>query len=273
MADNRPEPGASELHKWVWARITAPDRGFLLFQPKAGSTWVDYAPSEIAQAAKELVGLLKQLSGEQRSVALGVLADMATDATIILNGIAKTAPELLVRVAKKRILWPVLTSSMKGFGDDAKEIATSIGLGAVPAISTDLLKLKTSRTASIATRKAVELISAIESRRRVTFQFWEPAEWERQAWNAKPFSAKTWPAWFKIGWLKVMDDCKGKPEDSEELHSLGTAQAERVRRRFPRSAGAEIRFPGAEQDGIKQQLRSAFESLSGDRKKSPAPTD
>lgn len=272
FADNTPGPGASELHQWVWARMTAPERAFSLFQPKAGSTWVDYAPGEIAQAAKELVGLLKQLSKKQRSVALGVLADMATDTTIILSGIAKTDTQLLVPVAKKRILWPVLTSSMKGFGDDAKEITKGIELGAVPVISVDLIKLKTSRIAKTATRKAVELISVIESQRGPAgFQFSQPAEWERLARKVKPFSAKTWPTWFEIAWMKVLDDNDGKPENSKELRSLGTAQAERVRRRFLRSAGAEIRFPGSERDGIQQQLRSAFESLSGARKKPPAP--
>lgn len=271
FADNTPGLGASELHQWVWARMTAPEREFsLLFQPKAGSTWVDYAPGEIAQAANELVGLLKHLSGEQPSVALGVLADMATDTTILLSRIAKIVPELLVPVARKRILWPVLTSSMKGFGDDAKQVAKDVGLGASPVFSADLLRLKTFRADSTATRKAVELIIAIENQRDpARYQFRQPVEWEKRAREVEPFSASTWPAWFKIAWLKVLADTKDKPQDSEELHPLGIGRAKREMKRHVRSAAAAPRYPGSEQDGIKERIEAAFESLSGARKQSP----
>ncbi len=273
MADNRPGPGASELHGFVWALLTASDPYLFLFYPKPDSTWVDYAPEVMTRAAKKLVGFLKQLSKKQSRVALDVLADLATDATIELSRIAKTSPQRLVPVARKRILWPMLTSSMKGFRDDDKEIAKSIELGAVPVISADLLNLKTPRIKSPATRKAVELISAIESQRSSTHTFFVrlPAEWERRAQKAKPFSPETWKDWFEIAWLKVLDDSSGKPEDSEELRPLGKSRANRDRQRFDRSGDASSRLPGSEKDGIKQQLESAFEGLSGARKKIAAP--
>lgn len=272
FAENQPGAHASKLHQWVWARLTAPERQLSLFQPEPRSTWVDYAPGELAQAAKELVGFLKQLPEEQASVALDVLADMATDATIILSRIAKTAPQLLIPVAQKRILWPLLASSMNGLGDVPKKYTTGIPLGALAVISADLLKLKTFRADSTATRKAVELIIAIENQRApAPYQFRQPAEWERLARELEPFSAETWPTWFGIAWLKVLDDTNGKPEDSEELHPLGIVRANREMKRHDRRADAALRYPGSEQRGIEQRLKSAFEGLSGARKKPPAP--
>jgi len=241
-----------------------------LFQPEPRSTWVDYAPDEIAQAAKELLGFLEQLPQEQSTVTLDVLAGIATDATIILSRIAKTAPQVLVPVAKNRILWPVLASRLKGFGDDAKQVAKDVGLGASPVFSADLLRLKTFRADSTATRKAVELIIAIESQRDpARYHFRQPAEWERRARKVEPFSAKTWPVWFEIAWLKVLDDNDGKPQDSEELRPLGIGRAKREMKRHDRSAAAARRYPGSERYGIKERLEAAFESLSGARKQSP----